>query len=193
MRLIKFKLWKEKQTLSPNRQFYRSLGRQLGHLWDETYPECNVWYRSRVFKYSMVAMLAVVCLGSSGVGVYAYSSPEVTDGTTLYPIKQAIEKIERRTKRSPEAVAKFNLKQIKRRELEKNVLEKKPGREVQLQKLEDRISKNEEDLEKLNKELTTSTLKDQVQERITKKAEKLKEKIEKQQEKRLEIKQKKFN
>jgi len=190
MGFINIKIWREKRDLSPSRQFRRALKIKLDQAISEKYPECNFWYRSRVFKYSMIALLVVFFLGSSGIGAYAYSSPEVTEGGVLYPVKKVLENIEARTKRSPEAKARFNLKQIQRREAEKQVLEKKPRKEVQLRQLEDRISKNEEELEKINRELTTSTVKEQVQKRLQKKEEKLKEKIEKQQEKRLEIKQK---
>jgi len=193
MRFINLKIWQEKRGLTPDRRFKRALKTQLDQAFSEKYPECNLWYQTRVFKYSMVALLAVFFLGSSGVGVYAYSSPEVTEGAVLYPIKKAIENVEARTKRTPEARAKFKLKQIERREAEKSVLEKKPKKQMHLRNLEDRIAKNEEDLEKIDKELVTSTLKEQVQRRLQKKEEKLKEKNEKQQEKKIEIKLKNKN
>jgi len=168
MKWLSYKLWKERNSLKPSCAFKLSLWKKLDKTWQETHIQCNFWYQNRVFKYSMVSLVILAVVASSGVGAYAYNSPEVTEGTKLYPIKRAIEKVEEKTKKTPEAKAKFYLKQIQRREVEKDKLEKKSKRQVQLQQLEEKINKTEEQLEKVNTDLVTSSLKDQVKQRLEK-------------------------
>lgn len=183
MKFLSFKLWKEKKALKPSRVFKLNLWKDLDNAWQRTHQRNNFWYQNRIFRYGMVALAVVTFFVSSGVGVYAYNSSGVTEGTALYPIKKAIEKVEEKTKKTPEAKARFYLKQIDRREAEKRILEKKNKKEIQLYQLEEKIKNNENKLLEITEQLASSTLKDELKQRLEKHQLKLKEKIEKTEDK----------
>lgn len=75
----------------------------------------------RFFGYGWAtrAAMAVVLLVSLGLGTgaYAYESVDVVEGHPLHLIKQHIEAVEQRiaTRKSPEAVAQFHVRMLKRR------------------------------------------------------------------------------
>ena len=95
-----------------------------------------------VFIHSSGAKFRIVTAGSmvflvfgSSVGVYAYSSPEVTPENMLYPVKQGIERVEVGFAFSPEAKAQAHLKMALRRldendSLRKRINEKKINEEL---------------------------------------------------------------
>lgn len=189
-----YKLWKEKKDLAPRRSFKTSLKKELDNVWNLNHQTKLSWYKLPVFRFGLIAVCVLIFLASTGTGAYAYSSSNVTEGSLLYPVKKAVEKVEEKIKKTPVAKAKFYLKQIERRESERKVLEKrflnkpavKEKREVQLQQLEDKIDKTEQELEKINAELTTSSLKEQVKQRLEKRQIKLEKKKIRDNEKLLE-------
>ncbi|MFC1788046.1 DUF5667 domain-containing protein [Patescibacteria group bacterium] len=70
--------------------------------------------KKQVFKYSFgIALVALFVM--TGTGVYAYESPEVTDGHVLNGLKRNIERIEGRFASNPEKKAKFHAKMMDRR------------------------------------------------------------------------------
>lgn len=119
----RYNLHAMKKSLNPSSTFKDSLHSKLGAAWEARYGK-TPWYRS-VGWYQAGAFAVVVLLLVGGGGAYAYSSPEITEGSALYPIKQAIETVEEVTKITPEAKAEFYLKKIERREAEKEILQKK--------------------------------------------------------------------
>lgn len=190
-----YNLFREKRAFGPDKQFKRSLQKKLQTAWGELYPSRLMWYQMPAFKYSMVALAVLIFVSTTGVGAYAYNSPEVTEGTRLYGIKKVIENVEEKVveRRAPEVQAKFYLKQIERREAEKRIVERRRAHEVQLQKTEEKIERTEKKLEIINVELnkTPEKIKDGVlKKRIEKrleimrdKGDKIEAKIEKAEEK----------
>ncbi len=75
----------------------------------------------RRFKFAGVILLAVLTL-SSGVGVYAYASPDVTVLSPLYPVKQGLESAEYLFARTPGEQAALNRKRAMRRMAEVDFL-----------------------------------------------------------------------
>lgn len=107
-----------KKNSRPNAKFKRVLLVQLSGEYDRLYP--GSWFSwNRVVAIPMATMLIFV---TTGTGVYAYSSPEVTDGTKLYPVKQGIELIEKRLHFGPESEAQFRAKMMERRIQEGEVM-----------------------------------------------------------------------
>lgn len=187
MKLINYKLWKEKKALHPSREFKSALWKKLDNAWQKEYQTKVFWYQMPAFRYSMAVLAVLVFISTTGIGAYAYNSPEVTEGTRLYGIKKAIEKVEEKVaeRRAPESQAKFYLKQIERREAEKQVVERRMAHEVQLQKTEEKIDRTEKQLEKVSQALmnASTTIKDtkvigQVQKRLEVHKVKLETKIE---------------
>lgn len=112
----------ERRRLNPTRKFKKQL---LVKLEDRIAPSVGyVWYREFWVKYAVSGVAGFVGVASVATSVYAYSSPSVTEGTMLYPLKKAVETLEETTKTTPEAKAKFYLKQVARREAEKEVIAK---------------------------------------------------------------------
>lgn len=154
----RYNFWKIKQNLAPSRDFKIRLQRDLSLAWNVKYGRPSWLQIGLLHKGAALAAVVLLLIGSTGA--YAYVSPEVTEGTMLYPLKQAVESVEEVTKITPEAKAKFYLKQIKRRELEKEKLTKnaklraevKNRLEIRLEKrkkqLEEKIERQTEKLEK---------------------------------------------
>ena len=123
----RYKLWKLKQNLTPSRDFKVKLQRDLNSAWNVLYGRPSWLQISLLHKGMAFAMIVLLLAG--GTGAYAYVNPEVTEGTVLYPVKQAVEKVEEAPKITPQAKTKFYLKQIKRREAEKARLVRKSFRQ----------------------------------------------------------------
>jgi len=137
---IFYNLWKARRSSEPSLLFKSDLWRKL----EKSLPrEIPFWYQQVWFKWSVVGAACLLVVSSFGTGVYAYNSPEVTENTPLYFIKQAMEKIEGVTKITPIAKEKFIQKEITRREAEKKVMEK---RGQALKKAEERINNLEDRL-----------------------------------------------
>lgn len=117
----RYNLWKFRKSNGPSNRFKDQLHAELDKVWSAAYGP-TPWY-AVVGVRPAVALAGIVILLGGG-GAYAYSNPGITEGTVLYPVKQAMEDIEEITKVTPEAKAQFLLKQITRREAEKKVLQK---------------------------------------------------------------------
>jgi site-specific DNA-methyltransferase (adenine-specific) len=92
MSIFWFQFKKMQKELSSSAQFKRDLKRRLDAAWNAKASAPRAWYQFVRFRVSMTAMSAVLVVTCFGTSVYAYSSPEVTEGTALYSLKQTIEK-----------------------------------------------------------------------------------------------------
>jgi hypothetical protein len=185
----RYNLWKAQGNLSPDRQFKAGLFKKLNVVWDNTYNVKYAWYQTVWFKYATGFASVVLMAGSLGTGAYAYTSPKVTEGSVLYPIKEKLENIEEIAKITPEARAKFYLKKIERREAEFEAI-KKRGDEKKEKAVDKQIEQMEKRLELAGKKLeetqsADNTLKIKVKDRLEKRLEKHRERQEKQLERKL--------
>lgn len=187
----RYNLWKVKRFANPSNVFKRGLQKKLETSWNDKYAMRIYWFQTRIFKFTAAGMIAVILAGSFGTGTYAYYSPEVTEGSVLYPVKSTIEKIEEKTKRNPEAQAKFYLKQMEKREAEKKRLEEK---KKVVENLDVQIEKIGEKLEQINTKLQREDLKDkklkpQIEQRLQERKKMLEEKQKRFEDKILEMDQ----
>lgn len=67
------------------------------------------------FRFAVVGITSIALIFGTGTGVYAYASPDVSDGTPLYPIKRGIETVEQQFATTPEARAAFHARMMGRR------------------------------------------------------------------------------
>ena len=193
----RYNLWKLKQNFAPSKIFKDGLWRDLNSAWNSRYGRPTWLQIGLLHKGAAFAVVTLLLIGSTGA--YAYVSPEVTEGTVFYPIKQVVESVEEVVKITPEAKAKFYLKQIKRREAEKaglvrknlaqagakaNVKAKVETKdfidEVRIEKTEKSIERAEDHLERIEK----------IVEKIGSKDKKLREEVKNRLEIRLEKRQK---
>ncbi len=173
---LKYNLKKAGKSLSARPGFKQELWQRLDGAFEPgTRPE-SVWYRHFSVRFAIVLVIAAMLVGTGATGVYAYSSPQVTDGTVLYPVKQSIERVEEKLQTTPEKKAAFLLKQIDRREAEKKVLlaKRKP-----LQKVNSAIVQVERKLEVTNAALEVTPKKNpvllqKVQDRLNERKDRLK-------------------
>ncbi|MBI5729001.1 MAG: hypothetical protein HY983_02040 [Candidatus Magasanikbacteria bacterium] len=169
--LARWNLWRAKQKLNPRAAFRRTLKNRLLTVWETRYGGvASPWFIRR-YAGAFATGMIVVLTGTTGA--YAYTSPEVTEGTILYPVKRAIEQVEEKIKTTPEAKAAFYLKQITRREAEKNILKR---RQKRVEKVEAEIEKNEGSLAAVEQKIATSTspeIKARAHERLEKRKERL--------------------
>jgi len=173
---ILYNLWRTKESATPSRQFKRALWQKLEQDFSLA-PKINsapVW-----LKWSLIGVASLLIVASFGTGVYAYNSSEVTEGTFLYPIKQKLEQAEEVVKTAPEVQAQFLIKKIARREAEKIVMEK---RGQATEKLDRRIEKTIEQLEKADEILQKMEVKQEL------KNKKIRPQVQAVLEKRLEMK-----
>ena len=188
-----YNLWKIKRSLTPDRLFKVSLFKKLSAVWDSTYNVKYAWYQTVLFKHAAGFAMLIVMVGGLGTGAYAYSSPQVSHGSVLYPIKENLENLEENMQTTPEAKAKFYLKKIQRRERELEVVKQKNDKKKlkiigkQIEQTENRLENTEKDLEEASS--TDNNLKIEVKNRIEKSLEKRKQRMEKRLE---EEKQNKF-
>jgi hypothetical protein len=66
------------------------------------------------FRY-VFAAVALILVAGFGTTTYAYTSPSVTEGDALYPIKTRIESVEGGFQHTPEAQARFQARMMNRR------------------------------------------------------------------------------
>ncbi len=153
MKFLRYNLWQAKRRLSPKAAFRRALWQKLAGAWGNRYVKIS-WYQAHLVRLASAGTIGVLVAGSFGTGAYAYVSPEVTEDSILYPVKQKLEAVEERVfNRTPEAKAKFYLKQIARREAEAAVLVRH-GRAPE--QLEERLEKAEEKLVALQAQFTAA-------------------------------------
>jgi len=192
-----YNLFRARICLQADRKFKNQLWKKLDSAWQTQHPT-NYWWISRpAFRYAMYVLIGLVIAGGGATGTYAYSSPEVTEGTILYPIKQKIEQIEEVTKRTPEAKAAFYLKQVKKREAEMEIMKKKTAMVnkidgiKKMEKIDEQINLTEDKLERVNErlekmEVKNPNLKPKVREVLENKVERKLERL-REREKLLEI------
>lgn len=176
----RYNLWRLKKNSSPSMAFKFGLNRKLDAAWDAKHGSLP-WYQL-VALHKVGAFAVVILLLTASGGAFAYSSPEVTEGTALFTVKEAIEKVEEATKVTPEAKAKFYLKKIERREAEQEVIKKK----MPVVELRKEIKNIEKDIKTEVKE----DLKVEVEERKIRKTEKSIERAEEQLEQARQIMEK---
>jgi hypothetical protein len=180
----RYKLWRMRRAIGPSAAFRRSLGSKLSIAWVARHGRstAHAW----VLRFVVAPVASVFLAAGAGVGAYAYTSPEVTNGTVLYPVKQALEKVEEATKHTPEAKAAFYVKQIERREAEERVVKKKSApKAVRAKTIEKQIEDLNEKLEQTDVS-TTSLQKDPVlarklEKQLTKRKERLEKSLEQEQ------------
>lgn len=154
MKYLNYQLWKIKRSLSPSSAFKKKLFERLS----ESFENATLivpWYQKTFWRYSMAGFMGVVIVGSTGV--YAYASPNVSEGAVLYPLKEQIENIEEKLQTTPEKKAQFYLKKVERREAELKVLSaKKIASRNTVKKIEEAKTK----LQNIKIELKDKRLKD---------------------------------
>ncbi len=155
MKFLNYQFWKMKRSLSPSSAFKKELLQHLGKSFENVALPVVFWYQTTFWRYSVAGFLGVVIMGSTGV--YAYASPNVSEGTVLYPLKEQIENIEEKLQTTPEKKAKFYLKKVERREAELKVLSaKKTANYNTIKKIEETKTK----LQNIKVELKGKKLKD---------------------------------
>lgn len=188
----RYNLYKAKKSLAPDSHFKANLLKQLNTVWDNTYNTKYAWYQTVFFKHATGFATMVLMAGSLGTGAYAYTSPEVTQDSLLYPIKEKLENIEEKIQITPEAKAKFYLKKIERREAEIVVVKKQNSKtkekiekiiDKQIEQVEKRLEVAEKDLEKVKS--TDSKLKIKVKQRLENSLQKRQDRLEKELEKKI--------
>lgn len=121
----RYTLYKVKKSTGPTPAFRRALNMQLKQAWEAQYGTARAplgWFWQR---YALAGILAALVLAGTATGAYAYVSPQVTEGTPLYPLKKGIERVEERLQNTPDRKAKFYLKKLERREREVQILTRK--------------------------------------------------------------------
>ena len=141
---LRYNLWRSRRGLSPSRDFRRRLLHTLRAQMAAPALLNVPWYQRHRFRFALASLAGLVTLATGGTGVYAYVSPDVTDGTPLYPVKQTLEKVEEKLQNTPEKKAEFYLKKIARREAEAQVL---AARQRPVEKTDTEIDQLEEKLE----------------------------------------------
>lgn len=134
-----YQLWKTRRQLSPSSSFKRTLGGKLDAMWNERYETTAPVYGARFLKWSFAVVAAAVFMGGLSTGAYAYTSPEVTEGHPLYPLKRKIEAAEGKLYRAPERKARFEARQAERRKAEAAVARRRAEQaEKQLREVRER-------------------------------------------------------
>lgn len=136
----RYNLWKFRKSVGPSAEFKGGLRKNLDKAWQSQHGELP-WYATPGVGPAM-AFAVIVLLLAGGGGAYAYTSPEVTEGSVLYPVKQVIEGIEEVTKVTPEAKAEFYLKKIERREAEREILKIKSSVKKAKKNIKNNIPQN---------------------------------------------------
>ena len=67
------------------------------------------------FRFAVVGVTSVALVFGMGTGVYAYSSPDVNEGTALYPVKRGMEAVEGTFAITSDARAAFHARMMGRR------------------------------------------------------------------------------
>jgi hypothetical protein len=108
---LKRQLKNTKQATQPSVKFRARLMSELRMEYDKTYgcPKPSRFLFVPIVAASLILMFAM------GTGVYAYESPEVTQGHPLHFMKAGIEFVRERAAFSPKARAKFHADMMDRR------------------------------------------------------------------------------
>jgi len=140
----RYNLFIARRHLGPSRGFKKDLWTKLSDRADALYPQPLSARRSLARLRYAAVMASVVLAAFGGTGVYAYTSPQVYEGTPLYPVKMAIERVAEKTVVTPAARLRFNLKQVERREAENKIMAVKKVNTVRLEKARARVEKLED-------------------------------------------------
>ena len=98
------------------------------------------------FRYAAVGTIALVLL-LGGTSVYAYESPEVSEGHFLHPVKQGIEQLEGKLRQGePEGRAGHHLKMFGRRLDEADLQEVEEHKEILLETAAEELDMTVEEL-----------------------------------------------
>lgn len=110
---LKRQLKKVQKDSQPSSEFRARLMSELSLAYDQEYgcPQ----RRPFIVRFASVSLASLVLFFTMGAGVYAYESPEVTQGHPLYFMKSGIEFVRGGMARSPEARAEFHAKMMDRR------------------------------------------------------------------------------
>ena len=154
MKFLRYNLWQAKRRLSPAAVFRRALWQKLEASWNQRHLPNFSWYQTKLMRLGSVAMAGVMLAGSFGTSAYAYASSDVTDGTILYPVKQTLEGVEEKLQTTPEAKARFYLKQAGRREAEELVMGRR-GKNIE--NVQNKLEQVEEKIIDVEKRIATST------------------------------------
>ncbi len=127
-------LWKNKKRAAPTPLFKNDLWKKLDHEWKLKNPAPLYFWQTHLVRFALVCSLGGIMVCGSIASAYAYTSPEVTEGTILYPLKKKLEAAEAGLQRTPEQKAAFLVKKIERREAEARVLARKDKKIGQVRK-----------------------------------------------------------
>jgi len=174
-----YNFWLIRKEIAPSKDFRASLENKLMSKWDELNPTpAKSLFANHAFRLSVSITAGLLVVASAGTGAYAYTSPNVSEGSVLYPIKQGLENVEEKVRISPESRAKFMLKKVQRREAELASVKRrlKMGQtaaeekilkiEKKIDDLDDKMSAEEKVLENVN--LKNPQIKEKIKERIEK-------------------------
>jgi Xaa-Pro aminopeptidase len=141
----RYNLYQLQRKSSPSRVFKRNLSKKIDAAWNVSYGQVP-WYQKSLLHHNVAMVAILVLVLVSGGGAYAYTDPKITEGDVLFPVKQALERVEEVVQLTPEAKAQFYLKKIERREQERSILEykniKKNNQSVSIEKKDTLISDN---------------------------------------------------
>ena len=113
MFFLKRQLKKASKSVRPAAEFRARLMSELSLAYDQEYgcPQ----RRPLFVRVAGVSLASLVLFFTMGAGVYAYESPEVTEGHPLYFVKSGLEYVRGGLARTPENRAKFHSEMMERR------------------------------------------------------------------------------
>lgn len=115
----------------------KAIGRRAGPsraFKDRLFAEMEpvVSYRHHAFRFAAAGIASLIVVFGTGTSVYAYASPDVSDGHPLYPIKHGIERVQERLALNPDQRAAFHADMMDRRMAEAERLDKDQERIPQI-------------------------------------------------------------
>jgi hypothetical protein len=161
----RYNLLRAKWALAPSGQFKIALLRKLTARMNQPVA----WYQVSWVRFSYTVVSGILIVASVSASAYAYTSPKVVVGTPLYTIKQGLEKIEEKTKVTPEQKAQFLLKTIQRREAEKETLERD---NKDIEAVENQIESVARKLHQVSDSMASTTVKSDLQHEVVNRLEK---------------------
>jgi hypothetical protein len=108
--IIKF--CKERIAANPSREFRLALREKIRATLP---PETRTEHRYAMFRRAAVGFAIMLPVLFGGTSAYAYSSPSVTEGSVLYPVKRGIESVQLRFRTAPDVQATYRLELYERR------------------------------------------------------------------------------
>lgn len=113
MFFLKRQLKNASQSAKPSAEFRARLMSELSLAYDQEYgcPQRRPFF----VRATAVGLASLVLFFTVGTGVYAYESPEVSEGHPLYFVKSGLESLRERAALTPEARAEFHTQMMERR------------------------------------------------------------------------------